>query len=343
MSTMSDIAVECGISRSVVSLVLNGRDKELGISATTRDQILRVAREIGYCRNELAASIGKKHSQVLAFVTADMGSVEYTGRIQNGVLDAASERGYTVTVHRLKKNTNAEIIRKILGWRAAGVLFHVAELDAIQEISASLDKNGIPWGTVNLSNPGGIGVTTDDRKGIENAVRLLAEHGHRKIVFLMNGDSSRIEYKEKRQTGYREGMKRYLTKQKCQIFRLDKPDKMYDMAYLSEKLLPQLRKSADAVICESDQLAAAIGRAAQMNGYSIPETFSLVGFGNSIISENFNPPLSTISQDFEEMGSRTVNWLADIIEKKTSALSSGCLIPTVFIQRESVYRKEERP
>ena len=144
MHTMSDIAVECGISRSVVSLVLNGRDKELGISATTRDQILRVAREIGYCRNELAASIGKKHSQVLAFVTADMGSVEYTGRIQNGVLDAASERGYTVTVHRLKKNTNAEIIRKILGWRAAGVIFHVAELSAIQEITAVLDKNGIP-------------------------------------------------------------------------------------------------------------------------------------------------------------------------------------------------------
>ena len=87
MPTMTDIAVECGISRSVVSLVLNGRDKELGIAASTRDQILRVAREIGYCRNELAASIGKKHSQVLAFVTAKMGSIEYTGRIQNGVLD----------------------------------------------------------------------------------------------------------------------------------------------------------------------------------------------------------------------------------------------------------------
>ena len=62
----------------------------------------------------------------------------------------------------------------------------------------------------------------------------------------------------------------------------------------------------------------------------------LVGFGDSIIARTFSPPLSTIAQDFEEMGSRTVNWLANVIEKKTSALSSGCLIPTVFIQRESV-------
>lgn len=338
MPTMSDIAVECGISRSVVSLVLNGRDKELGISAATRDQILRVACEIGYCRNELAAAIGKKHSQVLAFVTADMGSVEYTGRIQNGVLDAASERGYTVTVHRLKKNTNAEIIRKILGWRAAGVLFHVAELDAIQEIVTALDKNGIPWGTVNLSNPGGIGVTTDDREGIENVVRLLAECGYRKIAYLMIRGTRSIEYKETRETGYRDGMNKYLTKQKKQVFRLAKPDKMNDMTYLTGHLLPKLQKSADAVICESDQLAAAIGRAAQMDGCSIPETFSLVGFGNSIISENFNPPLATISQNFEEMGSRTVNWLVDVIEKKQPDREPEILIPTEFIERGSIHK-----
>jgi DNA-binding LacI/PurR family transcriptional regulator len=340
---MTDIAMECGISRSVVSLVLNGRDKELGIAASTRDQILRVAREIGYCRNELAASIGKKHSQVLAFVTADMGSVEYTGRIQNGVLDAASERGYTVTVHRLKKNTDAEIIRKILGWRAAGVIFHVADLKVIQDITGILDKNHIPWGTVNLSNPGGIGVTTDDRTGIENAVRLLAESGHRKIVFAGIGTSSMKEFQINRETGYLDGMKKYLTEETPLVLRLSKPGKMDDMAYLAERLLPQLQGKADAVICESDQLAAALGRAVQMKGGSIPGTFSLVGFGNSVISDNFNPPLSTIAQDFEKMGSRTVNWLVDVIEKKTSALSSGCLIPTVFIRRESVYGKEERP
>lgn len=340
---MTDIAVECGISRSVVSLVLNGRDKELGIAASTRDQILRVAREIGYCRNELAASIGKKHSQVLAFVTADMGSVEYTGRIQNGVLDAASERGYTVTVHRLKKNTNAEIIRKILGWRAAGVIFHVADLKVIQDITGILDKNHIPWGTVNLSNPGGIGVTTDDRTGIENAVRLLAESGHRKIVFAGIGTSSMKEFQINRETGYLDGMKKYLPEETPHVLRLSEPEKMDDMAYLAERLLPQLYGKADAVICESDQLAAALGRAVQMKGGSIPGTFSLVGFGNSVISDNFNPPLSTIAQDFEKMGSRTVNWLVDVIEKKTSALSSGCLIPTVFIRRESVYGKEERP
>ena len=337
MATMLDIAQECGISRSVVSLVLNGRDKELGIASATRDQILRVAGEIGYCRNELAASIGKKHSQVLAFVTADMGSVEYTGRIQNGVLDAASERGYTVTVHRLKKNTNAEIIRKILGWRAAGVIFHVAQLSVIQDITAVLDKNVIPWGTVNLSNPGGIGVTTDDRSGIENAVRFLAERGHRRIVFLAHG-KMRLEYQLNRENGYLAGMKKYVPDFQPLICRLAGPEELENMAYFSGLVKQWNQGKADAVICESDQLATAFGRAAQSCGYSIPETFSLIGFGNSIISENFNPPLATISQDFEEMGSRTVNWLADVIEKKHLDREPEIFIPTEFIERGSIHK-----
>ena len=45
MVTMSDIAQACGVSRSVVSLVLNGREKEVGIAQQTRDRIMAAAEE----------------------------------------------------------------------------------------------------------------------------------------------------------------------------------------------------------------------------------------------------------------------------------------------------------
>ena len=54
---MSDIAQACGVSRSVVSLVLNGREKEVGIAQQTRDRIMAAAEELGYCRNELARAM----------------------------------------------------------------------------------------------------------------------------------------------------------------------------------------------------------------------------------------------------------------------------------------------
>ncbi|MBO4633307.1 MAG: LacI family DNA-binding transcriptional regulator, partial [Lentisphaeria bacterium] len=188
----------------------------------------------------------------------------------------------------------------------------------------------------NLSNPGGIGITSDDRSAIENAVRLLAERGHRKIAFLANGKKAMLEYQITRETGYLQGMKKYLPDQKTLAVRLAKPAKMDDIQYLLEQILPRLHRKADAVICESDQLAASIARAIQTHGGSIPGTFSLVGFGNSIISENFNPPLCSISQNFEEMGSRTVNWLVDVIEKKLPKIKPDIYIQTEFIERCSV-------
>jgi DNA-binding LacI/PurR family transcriptional regulator len=151
----------------------------------------------------------------------------------------------------------------------------------------------------------------------------------------------KLEYQLNRENGYLDGMKKFVPDFQPLICRLAGPEEMENISYLSELVKQWNEEKVDAVICESDQLAAAIGRAAQMNGCSIPETFSLIGFGNSIISENFNPPLATISQDFEEMGSRTVNWLTDVIEKKGSVLSSGCRITTGFIQRESIYGKEK--
>lgn len=335
MPTMSDIAMECGISRSVVSLVLNGRDRELGIASGTRDQILRVAREIGYCRNELAASVAKKHSRVLAFVTAEMGSIEYTGRIQNGVLDAAGARGYTVIALRLKGASQNDITQRILGWRAAGVVFHVSLLEEAAPITSVLDRNKIPWGTVNLSNPGRIGVTTNDVSGIEQVVKLLRDSGHRRIAFLTIGES-RAEFRVRRESGFIRGLETYFLARHGDILRLEDdsvPGNTAAMAALAERVR---RSGIDAVICESDLLAAALARGALAAGLAIPDAFSITGFGNSLIAEAAFPRLTTVAQDFEEMGMRTVNRIADVIDNRKIFRDAEDMLPVKIIERDSV-------
>ena len=335
MPTMSDIALECGISRSVVSLVLNGRDRELGIAAGTRDQILRVAREMGYCRNELAASVAKKRSRVLAFVTAEMGSIEYTGRIQNGVLDAASARNYTVIALRLKGASQSDVTRKILGWKAAGAVFHVSLLEEAAPITAVLDRNGIPWGTVNLSNPGGIGVTTNDASGIEQIVKLLRNNGHRRIAFLTIGES-REEFRVRREAGFARGIEMYCPAGNGGILRLEDdsaPGNTAAMAAFAENIR---RNGIDAVICESDHLAAALARGALAAGLAIPDAFSITGFGNSLIAEASFPRITTVAQDFEEMGMRTVNRIADVIGNRKISREAENMLPVKIIERDSV-------
>lgn len=337
--SLKDISEKTGINICSVSQVLNGHPKAQSLRPETRETIRAAALEMGYFRNEMAASVARKHGNVLAFVSGEMGGVEYTGRIQNGVLDAASERGYTVTVHRLEKTTNAEIIRKLMGWRAAGVVFHVSRLEMIQEITDVLDRNSIPWGTVNLSNPGGIGVTTDDAAGIENAVKLLHDRGHKNVVFFANMKHplyDQTEYQFRREAGFRRGIEKYYPEQTPVVHHMKDSALLNHAEYMRGLVDTLVREKVDGVICESDLFASTLSRTAQAAGYSLPETFSIIGFGNSIYSEASYPRLTTLSQNFEQMGMDTIRFVADAIEKRNPEAVRDILLPVEIVERDSV-------
>ncbi len=337
--SLKDISQKTGINICSVSQVLNGHPKAQSLRSETRARILAAANALGYCRNEMAASVARKHGNVLAFVSGEMGGVEYTGRIQNGVLDAASERGYTVTVHRLGKTSDAEIIRKLIGWRVAGVIFHVSRLEMIRGITEVLDTNSIPWGTVNLSNPGGIGVTTDDAAGIENAVKLLHDRGHKKVVFFANMKHAlydHTEYQFRREAGFRRGMEKYYPGQTPIVHHMKDSSLLNHAEYMRELVDTLVREKTDGVICESDLFASTLSRTAHAAGYSLPETFSIIGFGNSIYSEASYPRLTTLSQDFEQMGMDTVRFVTDAIEKRNQEAVHNILLPVRIVERDSV-------
>lgn len=341
--SLKDISEKTNVSVCTVSQVLNNHPKAEKLRPETREKILTAAKLLGYCRNEAAAAIRKKSSNVLAFVSSEMGSIEYTGRIQNGVLDAASTLGYTILVHHLAKESAGAIAEKLLGWRVAGVIFHVAQLEKIREITTLLDKESIPWGTVNLSNPGGIGCTTNDAAGIEEAVRFLVEKGHERIGYFANSRHLNCEYQFTRYTGYQNGLQKYLPDFSGRFYFLNSPADLQENMY-ADKLIKEIRKDhVDAVICESDRLAVYLLRGARRNSLSVPEALSLIGFGNGFISENADPPLTTLHQDFEALGEATVQALVKKITSRKNAGMEKKLFPVRLIERFSTANKNKIP
>ncbi len=344
--SLRDISNLTSVNICSVSQVLNNHPRAQSLRPETRAKILAAAQELGYCRNELAASVARRHGKVLGFVSGEMGGVEYTGRIQNGVLDAASERGYTVTVHHLAEDNAEEVTRKLIGWRVAGVIFHVASLKLIAKITKDLGKHGIVWGTVNLSNPDGIGVTSDDAAGVEDAVRLLREYGHQNIVFFANkrlASHEQIEYQVRREAGFRAGMAKYYPNQTPLLYHAEDIQSFNDMQYMSKLGRSFIEENVDGVICESDVFASALSRAVFAAGYTLPDAFSLIGFSNSIYAEASYPMLTTIAQDFEKMGRDTVHFVSDTIEKKKSNLPRNLLHPVEIIERQSVKNNHLAP
>ena len=341
--TLKDISRETGINLCSVSQVLNDHPRAQSLRPETRQLILETASRLGYSKNQMAAAIGKKHSNVLAFVHSDMGTVEYTGRIQNGVIEAAGERGYTLIVHHIGDSPEA-LLRKLTGWRVAGVIFHVSQLRQIEPLAELLDHEKIPYGTVNLSNPDGIGVTTDDAAGVMESVRYLKESGHRKIVYLYTGKSDvipDIEYKIRRIAGFESGIRKIYPEETPYLKRIDY-SRSHDLKYMESVLSDLLKNQVDGVICESDVLASALNNIAFFKGYHVPEVFSLIGFGGSMISETTYPMLSSVVQDFEKMGKIATDSIIDAIEKKKGKkIQNQLLSVSLQIRHSSIQRKKQ--
>ena len=334
--SLKDISRVTNINTCSISQVLNNHPKAMTLRPETRAKIIAAAKELGYCKNEMAASISGKNSKILAFVTQPMGSIEYTGLIQNGILNTVGGRGYTTIVYRLENMSQEEIITKIIGWRVAGVVFHVPRKQTVAEITAALDKNSIHYGFVNLSNPDGIGVTSNDRQGVADAVGYLKEKGHKRIALARIAVNGKIEYDVRRIQGYHDGLAEFFPQQEEIIFNIPSPEKENSEDFLQQTVTEIIRNKIDGIICTGDSIAAKLSNTALSMNYRVPDDFSVIGFGNSVISGAVFPPLTTIYQNFEAMGEAVVNCLIDIVEKKSAIKKFDIMQPTSILERKSV-------
>lgn len=135
---LTDIAKEAGISKSAVSLALNGSKM---ISEKTRKKIEEIARNMGYERNALVSSMmstlkregSSKYSETIALINGNIDKSALKKhptlpKYYEGIKDEADRLGYTINEFWLHdKNLNGELFTKILhsrGIRGGVILGH---------------------------------------------------------------------------------------------------------------------------------------------------------------------------------------------------------------------------
>ena len=89
-----------------------------------------------------------------------------------------------------------------------------------------------------------------------------------------------------------------------------------------------------AVFVANDQMALGLLRAMHEAGRAVPGELSVVGFDDIPEAAYFLPPLTTVRQDFIEMGRRSLRMLLSTIETGRRA-SAESLVPPELIVRDS--------
>ncbi|HEY3329803.1 MAG TPA: LacI family DNA-binding transcriptional regulator [Capsulimonadaceae bacterium] len=335
MVTMSDVAREAGVSPATASVVLNNRQGKVRISESTTRRVLNAATVLGYRRNELARAIGSGKNYVLGYLKIDVAAQEL--EILEGVLKAATEAGYLLKViPREEPADPAAIARLCVEQRLAGLVARTFYKPHDTELFCQeLDRYEIPCVFVDddADQPGRRIITSDDELGYRLTIEHLAGLGHTRIAFIA-GDSVHRQSIQRKQI-YRRMMG------ECRIPLRN--DWIVDSNWViesTENLIHQLfADRADrptALVCAGDEPAAVAMRTLWRMGYHVPRDVSVIGYSDFSYAKLLNPPLTTISQPFHEIGRAATNDLLHMIDASGIESEPAChVLPTKLVIRES--------
>jgi len=93
-------------------------------------------------------------------------------------------------------------------------------------------------------------------------------------------------------------------------------------------------RSFTALVVGNDQMALGAIRALHAQGIQVPEDVSITGFDDIPDCAYYEPPLTTVRQEFDMLGQLGVTYLIERIEHPDTSIEQR-IIPTTFIQRLS--------
>ena len=312
--TIKDIAELCGVSVSTVSRVLNNHPD---VSAANRERVMAVVQSSHYVPNNSARDLVKSPSDAIGLVVRGVGNPFFTTVIQ-AIEEACGQAGYTMVLHQIRSGEDelragAELARSK---RLRGLILLGGRFDYTPELIAPL---GIPFVCCTYTNSFGSlsadaysSVSIDDRKEAYKIVKMLTEHGHRKIAVILDSMTdhsiSQLRYK-----GYCQALEDSGIPLDPDLVEETVTFDMQDGYSAIEKLLAR-RDDFTAAFVISDAMAVAAMKALHDHGKRVPEDCSVVAIDGIDMSAYTIPTLTTLVQPQKELGASSVRLLVDMIE-----------------------------
>ena len=281
--TSVDVAEQCGVSQSTVSLVFSG--KAAGrVSARTEAAVREAAEALGYRPNAAARALKTGAARTVVLVVPDVTN-PFFGGLLRGAQNAAREAGYTVAL----VDTNNDV-----DWGAASAeALNAGPADGLLllEIDPPGRAGSEPVVMIESEARGHPSVRFDAGDGAEAAVRHLVELGHERIGHVASV-FARPTFRLRQRAVDR------IARDPVRV----RSDFTLDGARAATLELLRGDPGVTALFCDDDMIAAGAYLAARELGLRIPQDLSVIGFDGLEIGRVLDPPLTTVVADGREMG-----------------------------------------
>ena len=293
---MADVAARAGVSHQTVSRVLNSMP---GVRPETAARVQEAINELGYRRNRSARLLASSRSRLIGVAT--WGTSQFGPQQMLLALDAAARSSeYRLslrTVHELTEPEIRQAVDELLEENVEAVVMIIPIETALRYVQAV--ELGVPTLVVegDLSRtPLTAGV--DNIQGAQLATRHLLELGHESVVHVAGppGWSEALA----RVDGWRTELRAW--QREVPPLRWG-GDWSARSGFEAGRSLARER-DVTAVFAANDQMAMGLIAALREAGRAVPGDISVVGFDDLPESAYLAPPLTTVRQDFAELGRR---------------------------------------
>jgi DNA-binding LacI/PurR family transcriptional regulator len=336
-STLADVAVAAGVSKTTASLALNGKAQG-SIPGPTRDRVLAAAGALSFRPDAAARALVRRSAEVLGVVCSfdpfvDLSHHAFDQGLLAAVFHRTLRRGYNPMMYTFPPDgaDERELLRYADGRSDAFVLLY-PPLDS--PLLHHLHKLGMPTVTLCCRDPEPKArwVDSDNEAGIRLAIKHLTDLGHRRIAYLytktnVGNRDARVAAFKAATTESGSGIEKSWV---CQH------EWSVDGSAAIMKDLMSHTDPPTAILVWNDVAAEVVYLAARRLDLRIPEDLSVVGFDDTPSARMADPSLTTIRQDLALMGEAAADLALDaLLDEGERSNNWNVVCPVELIVRQS--------
>jgi LacI family transcriptional regulator len=325
-ASLKDIAESLGVSKALVSLVLNDKGDERGINRLTQEKVRQKAKELNYIPNQYARGLRIGRTNTIGVIVPDISNIFY-GKLCKSIEQEAYLRGYNLIISNTYEDAQKEkklisdlINRNIDGLILASSFDNKNEIDSLRQDDFPLVLVDRVFEDFHVDS-----ISVSNKEGAMKAIEFLYRAGVKKPVCFtispvyVSSISDRIQ-------GYLGGLK---NQDDAKLFQVPHNNIDEGVANALQELKNQ---EFDGIFCVNNNIAKAILKELAKDNKGL-EDLKIISFDDIEVFDIVQPKISSISQPIESIGKSAVSMLIDRFENPDGHEIQHLVLDTVLIER----------
>lgn len=330
---LEDLAKKLGYSKTLISMVLNGKGDQYGISKKTQQVVLDAMSKLDYTPNKFAKSLRTGKSYFVGLIVPDISNPFYS-RIAKNIETVLFENNYHLMVCSTeeKEEKEKELMDTMVNQQSVDGLIVASclkspafyEQPRFSRLPMVFIDRSLPKFSANY-------VTIDNLGGAYEAVKKLLTENYSKIACFaitpqyLSTISDRIQ-------GYRTALQQSSGKKKNELIRYMHFETLQEDV---EKCLLEFlgtRERPDAIFCLNNNLTISVLRTLKKKEFAALSKIRVACFDDLETFDIMDKKVISVAQPTEEMGKRSSGLIMDLISEKASGTTT-IVLPTELIVR----------